>query len=86
MKFDDWIKELASSLIASGELKDEIFSKCAPVCKLDVSRHHLSYYNFLSVNDLNACPVFHYYKIAEIEKRVNLSLLSSHILDTGNSF
>ena len=46
MKYDEWIKELSSSLISSGALQDEILLQCAAVCKLDVSKNIAKRYSF----------------------------------------
>ena len=46
MKYDEWIKELSSSLISSGALQDEILLQCAAVCKLDVSNSITQRYSF----------------------------------------
>ena len=35
--YESWIKEMASKLIQSGAVDDEIFSQMAPVCNLNVS-------------------------------------------------
>ena len=51
MKYDEWIKELSSSLISSGALQDEILLQCAAVCKLDVS-NSITQLFLLFINDL----------------------------------